>query len=796
MVFFLIPNTIVGNGYSHKPKCLFVSEQKSSGYTVNPGVDMNTGFLRRLIFNQNTDTFTQDRYRQVIRLLIFSTLTIFSIESLLMIILELVLNIDEPIVWVIDGVLLVVLLFPLNFIFIVRPMMLQIEEQGRTNVELAKTNEILERFYTIDDVFIAYLDADFNFIRVNTTYARSDGHEPEYYVGKNHFMLFPNEENQRIFEEVVKTGHTYRVTERPFEYAQNPERGVTYWDWTLMPVRDPKNQVSGLMLVLNDVTAGKKAKADLEESWRRFHAVFDQTFQQIVLLTPSGHILVANQTTLDFTGCGPEDINGKPLWELPFWHPSELETQSLQTSVQLAASGRIVRGEKRLFSSQSDFATMDITIKPLLDEDGTTTLLIYEARDITERKESEDALKRSKAEVLRRYEAELHAHNLAETLLNASQALSGSLNSETVFKTLLDELQIVAPYTSAHLELLTDEEHLHVRMTRGDESWPAEKQLYDRQLEINLLPVFHSLLENRQVVAISDTANYKGSVYFPGQALVGSLVALPVTAGEHTIGLVILEHNRTNSFTSEMIQWAKAVVSQAAIAIQNAWLFEQVRDGREHLQALSRRLVEVQEMERHYIARELHDDAGQALASLMVGLRLLERDGADIPAVIARSHELKNIADGILENLHRLAVDLRPASLDHLGLVAALQQHTETISDQHEIAVQFEVIGEVERISGDMETAVYRIVQEALTNIIRHAQASRIDVLLKRRNGSLIVIVEDNGVGFDTKVEINGRLGMVGMQERATMLGGTLTVESVPGSGTTVFLEVPWQSES
>ena len=509
---------------------------------------MDSGFFRRLFFNKNEDSFTQDRYRQVIRLLIFSTLTIFSIETLLMILLELVLNIDEPIVWVIDGILLVILLFPLNFIFIVRPMMLQIEEQGRTNLELGKTNELLERFYTIDDVFIAYLDADFNFIRVNTAYARSDGHEPEYYVGKNHFVLFPNEENQKIFEDVVRTGHTFRVTEKPFEYAENPERGVTYWDWTLMPVRDPKNQISGLILVLNDVTAGKKAKADLEESWRRFHAVFDQTFQQIVLLTPSGRILVANQTTLDFTGCGPEDINGKPLWELPFWHPSELETQSLQNSVQMAAGGRIVRGEKRLFSSQSDFATMDITIKPLLNEDGNTTLLIYEARDITDRKESEDALKRSQAEVQRRYEAELHAHNLAETLLNASQDLSGSLNSETVFETLLDKLQVVAPYTSAHLELLEDEEHLHVRLTRGDENWPVEKQLYNRQLEIDLLPVFHSLLENRQLVSISDTANYTGSIYFPGQALVGSLVALPVTAGEHTIGLLILEHTQHQLF--------------------------------------------------------------------------------------------------------------------------------------------------------------------------------------------------------------------------------------------------------
>jgi len=757
---------------------------------------MKTGFLRRLFFDKNMDSFTKDRYRQVLRLLIFSTIVIFGVETFLMVLLELIINIDEPLVWFIDGFLLVVLLFPLNFIFVVRPMMRQIEEQGRTNLELANTNEILERLYTIDDVFIAYLDVDFNFIRVNNMYASSNGHEPEYFVGKNHFVLFPNEENQKIFADVVKTGRTFRVTEKPFEFAEYPERGITYWDWTLMPVRNLENKVSGLMLVLNDVTAHKKAQAELEESWRRFHAVFDQTFQQIVLLTPLGHVLVANQTALDFTGCGPEDLTGMALWEFPFWDPAETETQSLRHLVELAAGGTTVRGEKRLYSDRASYATMDITIKPLLDEAGRTTLLIFEARDITLHKEAEEALKRSEEEIKRRFEAELHAHSLAETLLNASQALSGTLNSDKVFETLLDQLAIVAPYTSAHLELLEDEEHLHVRLARGDMDWPQDKQLFDRHLETSLLPVFNNLLGKKQAVMVTDTKDYKGSPYFPGKEFIGSWMGIPLTAGEHTIGLVLLEHVNPFSFTPEMLQWAKAVASQAAIAIQNAWLFEQVRDGREHLQALSRRLVEVQEMERHYIARELHDDAGQALASLMVGLRLLERDGADRPAVIARSHELKTIADGILENLHRLAIDLRPASLDHLGLVAALRQHTETISDQHGIPVQFEVTGEIERISGDMETAVYRIVQEALTNIIRHAQATRIDVLLKRRDSSLIVIVEDNGVGFDPKVQQNGRLGMVGMQERAIMLGGTLTIESFPGSGTTVFLEVPWQSES
>lgn len=757
---------------------------------------MNINVLRKKFLYSSEDTFKQERYRQILRTLIFSTLAIFSIETLLMVLLELVLDIPEPVVWVIDGLILVVLLFPLNYGFVVRPMLNQIEEHRRTNLELAKTNEILERLYNIDDVLTAYLDTSFIFIRVNPTYARADGHEPDYYVGKNHFVLFPNEENQRIFEDVVKTGHTFRVTEKPFEYAENPERGITYWDWTLMPVRDLENEISGLILVLNDVTDNKKAKADLEESWRRFHAVFDQTFQHILLLTPAGKVVLANQTTLDFTGCALEDLIDEPIWRLPFWHPSDADTRGLSNLIRLAAAGNIVRSERRLYTSESAFVTMDITVKPLLDDDGNPVLLIYEARDITSRIAAEQALRRSEEEIQRRYEAELHARHLAETLLNASQELSGSLNSDTVFETLLDHLYNVAPYTSAHLELLEDEDHLNVRITRGDESWAKEKQLRGRRLEIGLMPVIKALLKSRQVVSVADTKSYKGSPYFPGAEHIGSWVALPLLAGKQIIGLCILEHSSADFFTPEMIQWATAVANQAAIAIQNAWLFEQVRDGREHLQALSRRLVEVQESERHYIARELHDDAGQALASLMVGLRLLERDGADRPAVIARCQDLKQAADGILENLHRLAIDLRPASLDHLGLVAALRQHTETVSDQHGIAVQFEVIGEIERLSGDLETAVYRIVQEALTNVIRHAQATRIDVLLKRRESTLVVIVEDNGIGFDPRAVQDSHLGLIGMQERAIMLGGSITFESSPGGGTTVFLEVPWQSES
>jgi len=231
------------------------------------------------------------------------------------------------------------------------------------------------------------------------------------------------------------------------------------------------------------------------------------------------------------------------------------------------------------------------------------------------------------------------------------------------------------------------------------------------------------------------------------------------------------------------------------VAIQNAWLFEQVRAGRERLQSLSRRLVQVQEAERRYVARELHDEAGQSLTSLVFGLGQLEQE-TDRSRTIARVAELKQMTHRVLEDLHRLAMDLRPASLDHLGLVVALKQYVKMTGDRYGLIAQFKALEfEGERLPPAMETALYRIVQEALTNAVRHAQATRVDVLLERRGDQLVVVIEDNGAGFDAdmaRFASSGRLGLLGMQERVEMLGGSLVIESAAGAGTTIVVEVPY----
>ncbi|HVS03937.1 MAG TPA: histidine kinase, partial [Thermoanaerobaculia bacterium] len=188
----------------------------------------------------------------------------------------------------------------------------------------------------------------------------------------------------------------------------------------------------------------------------------------------------------------------------------------------------------------------------------------------------------------------------------------------------------------------------------------------------------------------------------------------------------------------------------AAVVRDNAVLREQVRSARARLLNMSRRLVEAQERERRHVARELHDEAGQALASLRFGLRLLEREAAAGGDVTGRVSELLRTTDAVIDGLHRLAAHLRPASLDHLGLDAALRQYARTTAATFGLDVRFKARGfSEERLPAAVETALFRVVQEAVTNVVRHASASRVDVLLEHRGDRVQAMVEDDGVGFD-----------------------------------------------
>jgi signal transduction histidine kinase len=269
--------------------------------------------------------------------------------------------------------------------------------------------------------------------------------------------------------------------------------------------------------------------------------------------------------------------------------------------------------------------------------------------------------------------------------------------------------------------------------------------------------------------------------------------AFPLTFGGKLIGLLKVLSKDKLFFSLERLPLIQSYANLAAVAIQNAWLFGEVQTSNRQLHSLSQRLMKAQEEERLHLSRELHDESGQLLTALTFQLGLLEREAGHIGIVSERVAELKRTASQIQDNLHQLAVNLRPASLDHLGLVTALQQYVDEFSRQYDIVVEFEAIGlQGRRLPGEVETALFRIVQESLTNVTLHARATRVDVLINICNSHVIAIIEDDGVGFvPTSPTVNSHLGLFGMRERVEMLGGRLTIESAPGRGTAVSVEVP-----
>ncbi len=214
------------------------------------------------------------------------------------------------------------------------------------------------------------------------------------------------------------------------------------------------------------------------------------------------------------------------------------------------------------------------------------------------------------------------------------------------------------------------------------------------------------------------------------------------------------------------------------------------------LKALSRHVLEAQEIERRRVAIELHDELGQSLTAIKINLQLSERFKDRSPLEL--NAENIRIVEDALQQVRRLAMALRPAMLDDLGLAPALQWIAKQTAERGGFEVQFQSTLIQGRAAAEIETACFRIVQEALTNIMRHAQARRVEISLRHDGDALVLCVRDDGSGFDLtamreRAMAGDSLGMLGMQERATLLGGQLNIQSTPGQGSTVQLICPWR---
>jgi two-component system, NarL family, sensor histidine kinase DevS len=258
---------------------------------------------------------------------------------------------------------------------------------------------------------------------------------------------------------------------------------------------------------------------------------------------------------------------------------------------------------------------------------------------------------------------------------------------------------------------------------------------------------------------------------------------VPLLAREHPIGVLVAHDKigRDQRFTSSDLRLAEQFAVRASIAVDLSR-----RVARDAL----RRVVAGQEVERRRLARELHDETGQALTSILLGLRAVD-DADNSEGMKSALADLRELVVTTLQDVRRLAVQLRPKALDDFGLVAALERLVQTFSESSGIRVDLEARLGDHRLPTEVETTMYRIVQEALTNVVKHAEATRVSILLVRRDAMLTAVMEDDGRGFDAASVKSDSLGLEGMRERVTLHDGRLTLETAPGSGTTLRVEVP-----
>jgi signal transduction histidine kinase len=371
-----------------------------------------------------------------------------------------------------------------------------------------------------------------------------------------------------------------------------------------------------------------------------------------------------------------------------------------------------------------------------------------------------------------------------------SRDLASTLDLESLLDLILDRLGEVVEYGSAAILGLEGEE-LRLLNYRG----PVPQDRVPRCHFLMAQTEIAETMKHRKEPLVVDDVRGQGAMARAFRAAaadelettfghIRSWMGVPLLVKERAIGLLSLSHDSPNHYTPRHASLALAIASQAAIAIENARLYEGVR-----------RLAALEERQR--LARELHDSVSQALYGIGLGARtarmLLDRAGtlADLQAALLEPLDyVLSLADAGLTEMRALLFELRPDSLEKEGLVAALTRQAAALRARHRLEVHT-TFGEEPPLPFEVKEALYRIAIEALNNAAKHAGASRVEIRLAAGSGAVTLEIEDHGAGFDPQAEYPGHMGLQSMRERAARVGGELDIQSAAGQGTLVRLRVP-----
>ncbi|MEJ2600314.1 MAG: cache domain-containing protein [Anaerolineales bacterium] len=419
-------------------------------------------------------------------------------------------------------------------------------------------------------------------------------------------------------------------------------------------------------------------------------------------------------------------------------------------------------------------------------------------------------LKQSREEIARwNKELETRVHRRTRelsALVKSSHALAATLDLDVLFEILIDETREVVPSTEGIVFFLFDNERglLIVRSTFGFDAMECQQlgfrigegiagRVFEAQSPVRL-GLEEEIRAAQLNMSTENSACFRRAL---GERSVKSALGAPLISKGAGLGALVLYNlSRENAFTENDVTVLQAFANQATAAIENARLYASLQEKEAARAALLEQAIQAQEEERARVAREIHDELGQLLTRLSIDLKMCETQivAAEPNQAAQTLAATQTLVWQTMEQAHHLIVELRPTLLDELGLEAALREELATRLEPMGVTATLEADGEPERLPPSVETAVFRIAQEAISNIARHAHAKHAKLSLHAAD-MLHVSVEDDGVGvrsdWHNGTDGHRPLGLLGMQERAALIGGTLTIEPGTPQGTRVTLRVP-----
>ena len=650
-----------------------------------------------------------------------------------------------------------------------------ITERKKREREIKETRDFLENVFRTSVDGIITSDSRGFITSVNEATEKMFGYSENEFLGKHTSELAPKgtkheERTKEIGTMIKKQGF---VTGIDFPWLRKDGSQVDI-EMNVTLLKDKKGNTTGATGVLRDITERKKSEREIKEGKEFLENIFSTSADGILVGDSEGYITMVNEATGKMLGYSKDELIGRH--PIDFAKKDKKHKDSGKKVIEEVMRKVVMTGiERTWIRKDGSLIDIEINLAFLKDSSGNITGSIAGLRDITERKQTDEALKRVN-ECLLSFGPDADS-NIKKIIATAGLVLKG----------------VCALYNKEEGPLLCTIEGWNI---------PKDFKRKDRKKGHICNDVIRVHNDDPFVVNDLGKSPYAKTDSNINKYKLKAYVGCAVKIGDKTIGSLCVVYKENKTFNSNELNILSILAKALAVEEERKKALDELKHHQQMLEVsernikeFSRKILSVREEEGKKLSLGLHDEVGSMTVALSANLSIAEEEVKDnnVKAALNRINHTRNVLQESVEKLKKMSTDLRPPNLDIVGLPSVLRDYFSTLKKQTKIKIGFSVSMDDKKIDDDIAIVLYRVTQEALNNIVRHARAKRVKIRLYFQKNNITLTIRDDGNGFDVEKRLQKTkgLGLRGMRERVESLGGTFAIKSASKQGTEISATIP-----